>query len=729
MKRTIYSIISFLLLGIVTTFAQEAKIEKSEKLFNGFAYHETIDKLENIDQKTTDMNRRLAESHFKIGQYEQAEQYYATVATASDKTADDVYDYVSVLRINQKYDEAEAQMANFAQMKPEDSRAILFLKDKNYTKDLLNDIGQIELHHLEMNTRQQDFGAIYCKDKIVFTSSGTKNKIIHREWNWNKLPFLDLKITELDENKQFKTAKTLDNTFDKKFHEGPASFNREGTFMAFTQNNYTGESTDHRIKLKIYFASNEIGQWSIGEPFEYNSNEHSVGHPALTADGKTMYFASDMPDGFGGVDIYVSHKNEEGGWTTPQNMGDKVNTEGNEMFPFVHENGLLFYSSNGQPGLGGLDIFVVTVFNDFKTAFPRNIGVPANSSNDDFAFVVNRGQTEGFLSSNRAGGKGNDDIYRFDLKKPFTPDNLVEGIAKTETGELLNNIYIQLYNSKGEVIDSVKTNDEGKFSFIVSEKGNYKIEGQKDKYAKAENSFEVNQPITNVDLILNSWNPASLYCLIKDKVSQNPIDGVKITLRNQKTGKKEVLVTSSSGDVSKELDNKINDWLDFDVTFEKEGYLTKSIAYKQQITEMKQYKLHEELDIGLIDKGIEVGEKLNSLLELKPIYFDLDKADIRSDAATELDKVVRFMNENPSVYIELSSHTDCRASSAYNKRLSNRRAKSSIKYIKERVTNPKQISGKGYGESHLTNKCKDDVECTDEEHQMNRRTEFVVVKM
>lgn len=729
MKKIYISL--FLLFGILQLNAQEAKIEKSQELFNGFAYHETINKLENVDNKNIEVNRKLAESHFRIGEYEMAEKYFAEVVANENKTAEDVYNYAEVLKINQKYKQANQQMKAFAKIKPDDSRAQLFLQNKDYHKNLLNDIGQIKLHLLDMNSRQQDFGVAYCGDKLVFTSSkAKKNKIILRQWNWNKLPFLDLYTAELNDNKQLTNIEMFNASFNRKYHEGPASFNKEGTFMAFTRNNYEGESSDHRIKLKIFFAFNEIGHWSIGEPFQYNSDDYSIGHPALTADGNTMYFASDMPGGFGGVDIYVSQKSESGSWSQPVNLGEDINTEGNEMFPFIHQNGLLFYASNGLPGLGGLDIFVATLFDVSKPGKPKNIGTPANSSHDDFAFVVNTRQTEGFLSSSRKEGKGNDDIYRFDLMKPFTPDKLIEGIAKTDKGVLLENVMVRITNAKGEVIDSVQTSDSGEFEFIVPENGRYTVAGRKDQYTEVEKQIEVIQPITNADLVLKEQKAASLYCLVTDKVSKEEIENVEITLKNKQTGEKQTLNTDENGDVEKILtEKKINDLINYDITFKKEGYLTKSITYKQKINDYIRYNLHEELDIALIDMDIEVGEKLNQLLNLQPIYFDLDKAEIRPDAAVELDKIVRFMNENPTVHIQLAAHTDSRASRGYNNRLSHKRAKATMDYIKKRIDNPRRIKGRGYGETKLTNQCKDGVDCTEKQHQMNRRTEFEVVKM
>lgn len=726
MKKIYISL--FLIICILKINAQEAKIEKSEKLFNGFAYHETINKLENIDEKDIDTNRKLAESHYKIGEYDLAEQYFAEVVSNENKTAEDVYNYAEVLKINKKYSEANMQMKQFAQIKPDDSRAQRFLQNTDYQDELMNDIGQIELYHLEMNSRQQDFGVAYYKEQLIFTSSRTKNKIIQREWNWNKLPFLDLYTTQLNDNKEFSKIKPFVSTFNKKLHEGPASFNREGTFMAYTRNNYEGESEDHRIKLKIFFAQNETGQWSMGEPFPYNSDNYSIGHPALSADGKTMYFASDMPGGMGGVDIYVSQKSESGSWSQPVNLGADVNTEGNEMFPFVHENGLLFYSSNGLPGLGGMDIFVVTMFDEAKAGKPRNIGVPANSSFDDFAFVVNNSQTEGFLSSNRSGGKGNDDIYRFDLLKPFTPDKLIEGVAKTDKGELLSNVYVNLYNDKGELVDSVKTNQDGSFSIAIANAGNYKIVANHAEYSSFETQVDAtgSELVTKADIILTK--NIELYCLITDADSKAPVEGVKITLINKANGSSETFHTSEDGDIMKQLnDVQLNSNLNYEVVLEKKGYMTKTVNYSKVVNKAGRYNLHEELDLSF--KKLKVGDDIGKMLDIKPIYFDLGKSTIRPDAAAELDKIVKAMNENPLMEIELGSHTDSRGSDAYNLKLSSRRAKASAKYIQERIENPNRIKGKGYGETKLLNKCKNGVKCTEEEHQMNRRTEFKVVKM
>jgi len=340
-------------------------------------------------------------------------------------------------------------------------------------------------------------------------------------------------------------------------------------------------------------------------------------------------------------------------------MGKNINTEGNEMFPFVHDDGLLFFASNGLPGLGGLDIFVAKLTDSKTAGTPMNLGAPVNSSYDDFALILDKDQKNGYFSSNRLEGRCDDDIYCFEMNKPISFD--------TQNNQTQNS--------------------------------------------------NVNNQVVKAPTF-------SLYCLVTNKETKSPIEGATITLKDNFTGKSETFITTTSGDFTKKLDfYKLNDKVNFDVKIEKNGFLTKTANYSKTLAVPGQYNIHEEIDMNLLK--IEVGSNLGALLNINPIYFDYDKSLITPKASIELDKIEKVLNDNPTMEIELGSHTDSRGSAEYNIKLSDRRAKASAEYIKNRITNPDRIYGKGYGATQLLNKC---VKCTEDEHQMNRRTEFKIVK-
>ncbi len=710
----------------LSAMAQPGKIKKGEKLYDAYSFTESIEKFEGITDKTTDMKRSLAESYFNIQDYEKSESYYAELMLAEDKTAEDIYNYASVLAVNQKYKESEDWMALFHKSKKGDSRGKKQVENKGFYKELQKDKGYFVVQNLSINSSDEDFGVSFFKDKIVYVSSKGSIKPVKRKWNWNNLPFLDIYVAELDSTNEIIASEKF-SKINKKYHEGPASFNKAGTYMVFTRNNYKNKSTDGIVKLEMFYSEFINDKWQKAQPMPFNSNEYSVGHASLTAGGDTMYFASDMPGGKGGVDLYISIRNGET-WGTPKNLGDKINTEGNEMFPFIHKDGFLFFASNGKLGLGGLDVFSARVKNNSYSKI-ENLGAPINTNNDDFAFILAENQKSGYFSSNRKSGKGDDDIYKFILEKPFSSGKIIIGVAKDTDGVILSNTEVKLFDNNGKVVGKITTTETGAYKFSAEEDINYELTGVKTDYTSGKNFADTHteEEVIIADLILAKIPEMGLYCLITDEETGKPLDKVKIKLINNLLNNSENIVTDAKGDFTRELDNKINDNISYNLEIECEGYMNKTITYNQKLDREGEYKILEAL------VPIKVGGNLEDLVQVNPIYFDLNKSNIRPDAALELDKIVQVMNEYPTMEVELGSHTDCRGSDKSNESLSDRRAKSSAKYIKERITNPERIYGKGYGEYTLKIHCNcEDGKAhnlTKDQHQQNRRTEFKILKM
>jgi outer membrane protein OmpA-like peptidoglycan-associated protein len=728
-----FIVILFAFLIGFNSFSQTRRQRKGEDLFKVYSYAESIQKYEAITDKNTEINRKLAESYYNIGKFGKSEDYWALVVASSDKTADDVYRYASVLAMNKKYKESEKWMKEFNHLASNDRRGILWANNSGFYEKLQKDKGRFKIESLYINTEQEDFGTAYFKDKIVFASTRQALEAVKRRWNWNDLPFLDLYEAEIDSNMQVSSYHKFHSKINKKYHEGPASFNQKGDFMVFTRNNYHGRSQEGIIKLQMFTSQFIGGKWKKPVPMPFNSNEYSVGHGSLTPDGKTIYFSSDMPGGYGGVDIYRINRKPDGSWTDPENLGDKINTEGNEMFPFIHTDGLLFFSSDGLLGLGGLDIFLSYIKDDgFST--PENIGAPVNGNYDDFAFILDQKQERGYFSSNRPEGEGDDDIYLFRLLRPFRYGKLIRGTAMEPDSSVLSEVKVNLYDQNQAVIGSITTSKDGKYEFLAEQDKLYSLDGKKPLYTNGFNTADTHtdEYVVIADLFLKRDPQFYLFCLIKDETTDLPLKGVKVTMRDKINNRVEEVYTPESGEFFRLLDDKkLNDSISYDLLLEKEGYLTESFTYKQILDHEGRYDMFEDLGIALT--SVEVGIDLSEIIDINPIYFDLNKDNIRPDAAIELDKIVKLMIENPKIEIELGAHTDCRGSATYNMNLSDRRAKSSADYIKKRIPNPERIYGKGYGESRLINHCECEgtrkVPCTDEEHQKNRRTEFRLVKM
>jgi outer membrane protein OmpA-like peptidoglycan-associated protein len=723
-----------ILLSPLSIFSQRNKKEQvGDKFYSYYSFSNAIEVLENLDTLSIESRRKLAESYKHKLKYTEAENVLRAVVLDKNASSYDFYDMYYILRINGKYEESEQWMIKYAAINPFDHRAQNYLKNIDKFNIKILDEGRYKIKNLEINSDQQDFGTAFYNDKIVFSSSRSDIKPYKNTYSWNEMNFLDLYTSEIDQNGELVKIKNLSKGVNKKYHEGPASFAKQGTIMAFTKNNYSGQSKEGIIKLQLFFSEYQNGKWQKEVAFKLNNDEYSVGHPWIAEDAKTMYFASDMPGGFGGVDIYKITKKISGDWGEPTNLGSKINTEGNEMFPFYSEtNSMLFFSSDGQLTFGGLDLFVAKV-NEDSIIDVLNMGYPLNSQYDDFAVIMDKNLKKGYFSSNKIGGKGDDDIYRFDLLIPFKFKQQLKGSATDNLGNILAGEYISICDETGKVIAAGYTDENGNYSFEVEPDKQYVLKFGKGKYeaTKLFNTFTPN-PIVISDITITKDPDLKLYCLLTEAQSKAKIEGALFTLVDRKTGKTEFYTSSMNGDFLKKLsENNLGDTINYRITIEKEGYLPKTLDYTKILDKEGQYNLHEDLNVSLTKYM--VGMDLTKYLNIRPIYFDYDKFNIRPDAAIELDIIVKVMNENPTMVIELGSHTDCRGTKEYNEKLSARRAESSAEYIKKRIKNPERIYGKGYGESKIINNCdcesSKSSKCSDQEHQINRRTEFVIVKI
>lgn len=475
---------------------------------------------------------------------------------------------------------------------------------------------------------------------------------------------------------------------------------------------------------KVWVTTIQKDRISDLKPLNENLTNHFFQPHGVFANNNTTFIYSAKNSLEDNLDIYIS-KFEGGSWSNPQPISSKINTSFDEDSPFLSKDGTkLYFSSKGHNSLGGYDIFVSELINGEWTE-PVNMGRPINSAGDDIYLRWNDDEQTGYFSSNRAGGFGLMDIYSVELNK-----KTIEGVARDKDGNLLVGVNIKYADEETGEIDSVRTNDDGEFRFLAERNRNYQITGSLQKYFDGFSnvSTAVEEPIVFTELELEKDPGISLYIFIADKKSAQPIQDVKLTLVDNMTGDSLKFLTDANGEFLKPLPNKrLNDRGSYNLKIEKEGYLSKTVTYNCAFYEEGKYEIHKELDISL-DK-IEVGNDLSKIIDIKPIYFDLGKSNIRPDAAVELDKIVAIMNENPSMIIELGSHTDARGSASSNMKLSDKRAKASANYIKERITNPDRISGKGYGETKPVNDCVDGVQCSEDEHQQNRRTEFIIVQM
>jgi len=714
-------------MAVLSLTAQEGRIKKADKLYDRLAYAEAVEYYQSILDQGVDSSQvaeQMAQSYYEMREPENAEQWYAVLVNNSPRP-DDYLKYAEMLKGNAKYEKADEYMAKYNSLNAEDSRARAHVENAGYFAVLSEVSDRFQLRNEDNNSKNADFSTTYYGENIVFVSNRELLGVsVKRQHKWNNEPFLNLFLAEVGSEGKLQNIRPFSEKVNTKFHEGPLTFSADKQTMMFTRNNYLnkkkGKSSDDIVKLKIYSSEKTDLGWSDPVDFPYNSDEYSVGHPTMSADGKTLIFASDMPGGYGGTDLWKCTKNGSS-WNKPENLGKGYNSEGNEMFPFLHKDGSLYYSSDGLLGLGGLDVFEARS-NNSGFGYPENLKAPINSSADDFGFTANSEKTQGYLSSNRKNGKGDDDIYHFFMNDiiPLT----VSGTVVNADNDLspLEGARVRLIDAYDKVLENEQMGSDGQFSFELDpEHCGYKIQvdngsGWTD-YANSNmpcNIEEGDIGLGDIPLEEMKWSAMGI---IKEKGTKVPIDGFNITLVNKKTGEEEVKITSLDGLVQYPLEPET----DYEMKFEKQGYFGKTgkfstVGMEPGVIEIERY-------IDLTFEKIEIGKAI----KIENIYYDYDKSFIRDDAALELNKIVQLLEDNPSIKIEMGSHTDARGSDAYNLKLSQRRAKSAMEYIITQGIDKERMSRKGYGETTLINSCKNGVKCSDEEHEENRRTEFKVV--
>jgi outer membrane protein OmpA-like peptidoglycan-associated protein/tetratricopeptide (TPR) repeat protein len=540
-------------------------------------------------------------------------------------------------------------------------------------------------------------------------------------------------------------AKRFSESLNSKYHEGPVTFSSDGSRIYFTRTNYAnglvklGKNQENASKLKLYTAVQQDGAWTSIEELPFNNNDYSVGHPSLSRDDKLLYFVSDMPGGRGGTDIYVT-RYENGKWGKPMNMGEPINTPGDELFPFVDGSGNLYFSSNGHHGMGGLDIFYVALTNGKAEQVVDHLDAPINSPMDDFGLITDINRRSGFLSSNRR-NKTDDDIYRFVRESSlYSCRDLTMRLYDNETNMPLDSVMILIKaQSEGGSEQSLVTDITGLVQFCLESNNDFTVEASKDGFITGKVGFSTrfltdDQPsrlemamarptvlIDTVETAVSKTYAASPSALSKiggvvvSELNRQPLEGVTVRLRNECDQTQQEYVTKADGRYAFE----VAEGCDYTLTASKPSYGTNTSRVKRLPTK----SVPKEIDADL--KMFSVGD----VVTVDNIYYDLDQYSLRANAKRELNRIVAAMRRYPSLVIEVRSHTDSRGDAAHNKMLSIQRANEVANFITSQGISRKRMRAIGMGESQPINNCVDGVICTEAEHQRNRRTEFKVIEI
>lgn len=655
-----YSIL--FLLGIFFTSCHTDKLsnKKALKHFDKGEYDLTIKELLPLAQKGFQLdqtNYLLGESYRLSNRITQSLPYYQQAQAKGyvDKMLP-YYMAISAKSIG-NYELTKSYLNEFVKSKPSrlyQIKSEIELENLGQIPDLLKKQSPVTLQALTGNTSKTEFDAKKIGDELIFTSS-SKPEIYKN----NGLPFLGIVKAPLKNPGEIGNQSIFSSAlFKENANDGTPAFTKDGTTVVFARGN-TGKSKDPSPDVDLYISKKTANTWSEPERLSISDSLAWDGSPSFSADERTLYFSSNRRGGKGGVDLYRVPIDNSGRFGRPINLGSTINTPGDELFPYVSANGKLYFSSDGHPSIGGLDLFVAS--RNETEIVVEHLGVPINSIGDDFAISFSD-STQGYISSNRPGGKGDDDIYFF------------------------------------------------------------KSTGSEDRWWT-----------TAPPPVIDTLNKKIVNYFVQVKVvdpSGNPIDSVKInvrkngqTLSNEKTNKKgfiELIDLAENDELVFKCDKE--DFITVRSSFSMEGKTIPESLLKKEMTDTT-------FQVTITMDRPEIGKEISKLYEINSIYYDLDKADIRPDAAEELDKIVQFLSDNTQMNLELGAHTDARASTGYNLKLSQRRAESAVNYIIRRGITKDRIKPKGYGESQLINECSDGVECPEEMHQQNRRTEFKIIKI
>jgi outer membrane protein OmpA-like peptidoglycan-associated protein/tetratricopeptide (TPR) repeat protein len=710
-------------IGLVLTFhleAQNAAISKADNLYRLYAYSEAVDYYQKLLLRSPEneyLIQQIAYCYNKMGQYKQALIYYEKHVKSSRARSEDHYQYALLLLIDGQFEKAKEEFKTYQLLNPTDKRP-------GEQIERIENFGKLNLLHLvdtifceSFNTRFSDMSAAFYKDKIAFVSARDSSGGI--TYSWNNQPFLDIYQLDTIINGKPEVKKMIG--VNSKYHEGPMVFTNNFNTIWFTRNSpeFSGANNEQTSNLKIFTSEWDGKKWKNEKEFQYNSDNYSVGHPAFSPDGNTMYFASNMKGSVGETDLFkvkkVQKENKKGelvwSWSEPENMGPQFNTTGKEMFPFVDSRGVLFFASDGFVGFGGLDIFAAfPVADSFNV---MNLGQPINSPYDDFSFIINNDFSAGYLTSNRSGGMGSDDIYSF--KIGF--QKLFLHIKSLKSGQpIVNSSVKYTVDGVSKILDN--SDKEGVVSLNINIYKTYYFEVSSPDFIAITDSLQPNElfkiPNHSKTILLDNVikKTTQLQLIAVNEENGDPITGVSVKIIED-NGKSTDFSTDGVGKVIYNIEKagKLN------ISFSKDGFATKETTL--MIDKSGTGNISNTTKLIPIYKG--------KTFVLENLYYDVNKSVIRPDAALVLDQLYKILVDMPKIKIELSSHTDCRASTEYNLTLSQKRAESAVNYLVSKGIAKNRMVAKGYGESKLLNKCADGVPCTEEEHQKNRRTEIKIL--
>lgn len=733
-------------------FAQSAKMRKALRYIEAFKYEKAIELYLDILEKDDlpEAKAQLAAAYRRINDFKNAEFWYSQIVSLPEASPEQKFNYAQMLMHNGKCNLAEYWFKQYLNLRPYDERKEALLNACAHQQELMSKIvGKVEVRTTNFNSEQQDLGPAFFQNGLVYASN-REGKTVDMDGEiryFMDLFYVDAQLHKTPQGLQFSFGESeqFSNRLNSKLHEGIVAFSKDFKEIFYTRSRKSKKNKSNIIRLEIVSAKQlEAGKWSELEPLPFNSDQYSVAHPSLSPDGQRLYFSSDMPGGFGGKDLYMTTL-AEGQWTPPVNLGPTINTSGDELFPYLHRDSSLYFASDGHFGLGGQDIYVVRKNEENEWQKVENLGYPINSIYDDFGIILHPDGNYGFFTSNRDGGSGQDDIYSF-----FKTDTYIElQITDEESGQPLSGVQVQnecrpktlTSDAKGRIYMQMRLNE---CCALQTSLASYLPKG----IDICTDSLSAGDTL-KFSLSLKMEQKLLLRGMVYDQRTNLPLDGAVLKLITNGCSPVRPIVTEKTGKFEFELEEGCC----YQLRAEKGNYFAQTVEeeFCTQGDSPKEMEVEIGLQPFLIENGTQIiatteprvykekatevktfevshkQEEDGSIPYLLNIYYDFGRTSVQKEGIPELIKLYKLLADNPELVVEISSHTDSRGNNDYNLDLSQRRADAVVRYLIGQGIEEDRLVAKGYGEGKLVNKCGDGQNCTEEQHQLNRRTEFKVL--
>ncbi|MES2477785.1 MAG: OmpA family protein [Bacteroidota bacterium] len=709
-----------------------ADLMKAKYLYEHLAFNEAIPYYEKVVSTVNDLDvyAQLGDCYRLIKNPQKAVVYYAKAVSMSGAQPITKLHYAQTLLSLQKYQDALPWLLEYQKAYPEDRRVVNLINGAKEAPKTYAKIPEGSTRFMNFNTDGNEFGPFLREGSLLITAD-TVIKGRKKTDHWTGNPYYNIYSLVCDSigncGEEFKKMGTNLNT---KFHDGPIVFSADGKEAYFTRTNFVHtllvdnvrKGADNVVHLQIMVANgydNVNNKFGTIKPFSFNSKNYSTAHPSISPSGKTLVFSSDMPNGAGGgTDLYICTRDEKGAWSTPTNLGKTINTEGEEMFPYLHDDETLYFSSDGWPNLGGLDIYKST-WNPRDNVFsiPEQLGTPINSAADDMSLILTADGSTGYFASNRVAPKGGDNIYQFMRQEVYASITVVDEYSEKPINGC--NIVLESIPDKrnlttgnsGSILSRLypQTSYVAKINRLGYESQTIELSTISKRSKDTITKFVKLKPNTQI-----SYN-----ALILDRATMEPIENPWVVLTKINSDKKPDTLSIPTGEG---FNSNLQTNAEYQVYAVKPNYYSdeKFISTKGIIPGS-----NDGIRDTIFMKKLEVG----AIIRIENIYYDYDKANIREDAKPSLNRLLELMQQNKGLNIQINSHTDCRGSDTYNAKLSQARAASVVKYLNQSGIEIERMQSKGFGEFAPIDECSDCKQCSEEQHQKNRRTEFQILKM